>query len=91
MHKTKTHVKDESTMVLIGMIEYCDNIIFKGTVSRECFFTYTVQLVVHKAPPSLKNISTRTEDLFRPTLAACEYTILLLLLLLLRKQYPDFH
>ena len=84
MHKTKTHVKDESTMVLIGMIEYCDNIIFKG----ECFITYTVQLVVHKAPPNLKNISTRTEDLFRPTLAACEYTILLLLL---RKQYPDFH
>ena len=39
-------------MVLIGMIEYCDNIIFKGTVSRECFFTYTVQLVVHKAPPT---------------------------------------
>ena len=84
MHKTKTHVKNESTMVLIGMIEYCDNIIFKG----ECFITYTVQLVVHKAPPNLKNISTRTEDLFRPTLAACEYTILLLLL---RKQYPDFH
>ena len=71
-------------MVLIGMIEYCDNIIFKG----ECFITYTVQLVVHKAPPNLKNISTRTEDLFRPTLAVCEYTILLLLL---RKQYPDFH